>query len=61
MSLPCTLHHLLEEGVFVPIFSYRSFHKVKAQVLLPSQTWLFGCGNYSKNTWRGLSDLAIWI
>lgn len=62
MSLPCTLHHLLEKGISVQIFSNGSFHKVKAQVLLPSQTWLSGCGNYSKNTWRGLSsDMAIWF
>jgi hypothetical protein len=30
MSLPCTLHHLLEKGISVQIFSYRSFHKVKS-------------------------------
>jgi hypothetical protein len=27
MSLPCTLHHLLEKGISMQIFSYRSFHK----------------------------------
>lgn len=35
MSLPCTLHHLLEKGISMQIFSYKSFHKVKRRFCCP--------------------------